>query len=155
MTLRLATSTIAAVITAFLTLTGAGQAAWRVVGPGMAVAEARSGNASMAAECLGDGLVLGVYEKTWQFDHEAPLTLTIDKQSFTVRQYGSGDRIILSDADSKGGNLDISAKLRAALKSGKEARLEGPVVGHIEPREITFGLLGSEKAIRTVERFCK
>ena len=136
-------------------LAGTGHAAWRVVGPGMAVGEARSGNASMADECIGDGLVLGVYEKTWQFEHEAPLTLTVDKQSFTVRQYGSGDRILLSDTDSKGGNLDISAKLRSALKSGKEARLEGPVVGHIAPKEISFGLLGSEKAIGTVERFCK
>jgi len=147
--------TILLAIAMTVSLLAPAHAAWRVVGPGMAVAEARSGKASLAAECLGDGLVLGIYNKVWAFDHAAPLTLIVDGTAFTVHQYGSGDRILLSDADSAGGNLDISAKLRSALKSGREAHLEGPVVGHLDRHEITFGLHGSEKAINTVERFCK
>jgi len=130
-------------------------AAWRVVGPGMAVADARSGNASLAAECLQDGLVLGIYNIVWEFDHAEELDLVVDGRSFTLHQYGSGDRIVFSDADSAGGNLDISPDLRSALKAGSQARLEGPAVGHIDPKLITFSLIRSENAINTVERFCE
>lgn len=130
-------------------------AAWRVVGPGMAVDEARSGTATIAAECLQDGLVLGIYNIVWEFEHGEELDLLVDGHAFTLHQYGSGDRIVFSDADSAGGNLDLSAALRAALKSGTEARLAGPAVGHIDPKQITFGLLRSESAISTVERFCE
>jgi len=136
-------------------LTAPAGAGWRVVGPGMAVGEARAGGASIAAECHGDGMVLGVYEKDWVFDHEAPLTLLVDDNAFTVRQYGSGDRILLADGTNGSGQLDLSPKLRKALRSGSEIRLDGPNVGHFETREITFSLLGSRKAIETVERFCE
>lgn len=142
-------------VVAALTLGGPANAAWRVVGPGIAVGEARAGNASLAAECLGDGLVLAVYEKSWPFDREATLDIVVDGTAFPVRQHGSGDRIVLSDATSESGNPDTSPALRAALKSGREARLDGPVVSHIAPEDISFGLLGSQAAVTTVERFCQ
>ncbi len=144
-----------ATIAAALALAGPAAANWRVVWDGMAVGEARSGKASLSAECLGDGLVLGVYEKAWPFEHAAGIDIVIDGHAYPVRQYGSGDRIVLSDADGKGGTLGTSPTLRAALKAGREARLVGASVSGIAPKEITFGLLGSEKAISTVEAFCR
>ena len=134
--------------------TGPAQAVWRVVGPGMAVTEARSGKATLAAECLHDGMVLGIYNVTWDFDHGEELDLVIDGQRFTLHQYGAGDRIVFSDADTPGGHLDISPQLRAALKSAGQARLEGSAVQDIDPKLITFGMNRSGPAIGTVERDC-
>ncbi|MEJ8571054.1 hypothetical protein [Microbaculum marinum] len=144
----------AAAAVAGLAACGPAQAVWRVVGPGIAVGEARAGNATIAAECLHDGLVLGIYNIHWEFEHGEELDLVVDGRSFTLHQYPHADKIVFSDVQTAGGHLDISADLIAALKSGSQARLAGAAVEHLDPKAITFGLVRSEAALTTVERYC-
>ncbi len=129
-------------------------AAWRVVGPGIAVHEARSGKAALSVECLGQGIVLGLYDLTLPFDHEERIDLVIDGSAFQMRMYGSGDRIVLSDADAADGGLDVSQAVLGALKSGSQARLDGPSVQGLEADAVSFRLMGSARAIDNVARHC-
>jgi hypothetical protein len=133
----------------------AAHAVWRVVGPGMAVTEARSGNASLAAECIDDAMVLGIYNLNWAFENGEDLDLVIDGKAFTLHQFASADRIVFSDEDPASKRLNLSERLRAALRTGREVRLSGHTVGQLEEKSITFGLQGSEKAISAVERDCR
>ena len=129
-------------------------AQWRAVGPGISVVDARQGSAALAVECL-NGIVLGIYNIVWGFEHAEPLDMTIGDETFAVAQYGSGDRIVLADAFNDREQLHTTAALRDALKAGQSARLSGPAVKGIDPAWLTFTLSGSERAIASVEENCK
>lgn len=144
---------LSAAVLAMLLASGA-QAAWRVVGPGMAVHEARAGAGALSVECLGSGIVIGLYHLDLPFDHQERIDLIVDGSAHQMRMYGSGDRIVLSDHDGAGGGLDLSDAALAALKAGSQARLDGPAVAGFDPRSVSFGLVGSARAIETVARHC-
>lgn len=129
-------------------------AAWRVVGPGIAVHEARSGKAALSVECLGQGIVLGLYHVDLPFGHEERIDLVVDGTAYQMRMYGSGDRIVLSDADAADGGLDVSQTVLAALKAGSQARFEGPSVEGLAADAVSFRLMGSARAIDNVARHC-
>jgi hypothetical protein len=140
---------------AALLAAGTAHAAWRVVGPGIAVHEARSGTAALSVECLGQGMVVGLYNLTLPFDHEERLDLVVDGTAHPMRMYGSGDRIVLADADAADGGLDLSADVVAALKAGALARLEGDPVSGLAADAVSFRLTGSARAIDNVARHCR
>lgn len=129
-------------------------AAWRVVGPGIAVHEARSGKAALSVECLGQGIVLGLYHVDLPFGHEERIDLVVDGTAYQMRMYGSGDRIVLSDADAADGGLDVSQAVLAALKAGSQAQFEGPSVEGLDADAVSFRLMGSARAIDNVARHC-
>lgn len=145
----------AALIAAAMAAGTPAHAAWRVVGPGMAVDEARSGGASLAVECHDNGVVIAVYNLAWDLLPGDPLDIVIDGAAFTVHQFIVGDRIVLTEAIGPDADQNLSPGLRSAFETGREAKLEGRMVEAIDPAERTFGLLGSRKAIETVERFCE
>ena len=63
MNMRIVTGVVAlAVGAAAISMAGPAAAVWRVVGPGMAVGDAREGGATLAAECRAGALVLGIYK---------------------------------------------------------------------------------------------
>jgi len=155
MNMRIVTGVVAlAVGAAAISMAGPAAAVWRVVGPGMAVGDAREGGATLAAECRAGALVLGIYNLSWEHDHGEELDIVINGETFVLNQYRSGEETVFSDAAADATDRTISPALRTALKTGSEAQLAGPAVGHIAPREIAFGLVRSRGAIETVEKFC-
>jgi len=143
-----------AALAAGLLLAGGADAAWRVVGPGLAVGDARAGSAELGVECHEHQLLLAVFNLSWDSMDNDALKLVVDGKAFPVFLLGFPDHLAFFD-EITDGKRGLSAPLLASLTTGNEVTFEGWIVRDIEPRDITFGLLGSEAAIATVRKFCE
>lgn len=129
---------------------GGAEARWRVVGPGMAVADAEEGAAALAVECEGR-LVLAAYGLPEDLPAETALLLDVDGERFDLSAVSRGRRVALSEVAAGEG---ISAELRRRLEEGRRAALSGGPLASLPAGSLSFSLRGSQEAFAAVERAC-